>query len=52
MAEAARQPRWFLVLSALAAAGGAEGYVPLLTVRLPQRITELQGRRMWQCWRR
>ena len=42
-AEPARQPRWFLVLFALAAAGGAVGYVPLLTVLLPQRITELQG---------
>lgn len=42
-AEPARQPRWFLALFALAAAGGAVGYVPLLTVLLPQRITELQG---------
>ena len=33
-----RQPRWFLTLFALAAAGGAVGYVPLLTVLLPQRI--------------
>lgn len=41
--EAARQPRWFLALFALAAAGGAVGYVPLLTVLLPQRIAELQG---------
>lgn len=40
---AARQPRWFLALFALAAAGGAVGYVPLLTVLLPQRIAELQG---------
>lgn len=39
----ARQPRWFLALFALAAAGGAVGYVPLLTVLLPQRIAELQG---------
>ena len=38
-----RQPRWFLALFALAAAGGAVGYVPLLTVLLPQRIAELQG---------
>lgn len=42
-AEPARQPRWFLALFALAAAGGAVGYVPLLTVLLPQRIAELQG---------
>lgn len=41
--EPARQPRWFLVLFALAAAGGAVGYAPLLTVLLPQRIAELQG---------
>ncbi|MEQ5788548.1 MFS transporter [Erythrobacter sp. NFXS35] len=41
--EAARQPGWFLVLFALAAAGGAVAYVPLLTVLLPQRIAELQG---------
>lgn len=41
--EPARQPRWFLALFALAAAGGAVGYVPLLTVLLPQRIAELQG---------
>lgn len=38
-----RQPRWFLALFALAAAGGAVGYVPLLTVLLPQRIADLQG---------
>jgi MFS family permease len=38
-----RQPRWFLFLFALAAAGGAVAYVPLLTVLLPQRIAELQG---------
>jgi MFS family permease len=38
-----RQPVWFLVLFALAAAGGAVAYVPLLTVLLPQRIAELQG---------
>lgn len=42
-AEPARQPGWFLALFALAAAGGAVGYVPLLTVLLPQRIAELQG---------
>lgn len=38
-----RQPGWFLTLFALAAAGGAVAYVPLLTVLLPQRIAELQG---------
>ncbi|MDZ4138556.1 MAG: MFS transporter [Erythrobacter sp.] len=38
-----RQPRWFLVLFALAAAGGAVAYVPLLTVLLPQQIVTLQG---------
>lgn len=38
-----RQPRWFLLAFALAAAGGAVGYVPLLTVLLPQRIADLQG---------
>ena len=42
-AEPARQPRWFLALFAFAAAGGAVGYVPLLTVLLPQRIAELRG---------
>ncbi|KPF62500.1 MFS transporter [Porphyrobacter sp. AAP60] len=42
-AGADRQPRWFLVLFALAAAGGAVAYVPLLTVLVPQRIVELQG---------
>lgn len=42
-AEPARQPRWFVALFALAAAGGAVGYVPLLTVLLPQHIAELQG---------
>lgn len=40
---AQRQPVWFLALFALAAAGGAVAYVPLLTVLLPQRIAELQG---------
>jgi len=39
----ARQPRWFLAVFALAAGGGAVGYVPLLTVLMPQRIAELQG---------
>jgi sugar phosphate permease len=38
-----RQPVWFLALFALAAAGGAVAYVPLLTVLLPQRIAELEG---------
>ncbi len=38
-----RQPIWFLALFALAAAGGAVAYVPLLTVLLPQAIAELQG---------
>lgn len=38
-----RQPGWFLALFALAAAGGAVAYVPLLTVLLPQRIADLQG---------
>ena len=38
-----RQPGWFLWLYALAAAGGAVAFVPLLTVLLPQRIADLQG---------
>jgi MFS family permease len=38
-----RQPGWFLALFALASAGGAVAYVPLLTVLLPQTIAELQG---------
>ena len=38
-----RQPGWFLALFALASAGGAVAYVPLLTVLLPQAIAELQG---------
>lgn len=42
--EPARQPRWFLALFALASAGGAVAYVPLLTVLLPQAIADLQGR--------
>jgi MFS family permease len=41
--EPERQPGWFLLLYALAAAGGAVAFVPLLTVLLPQRIAELQG---------
>lgn len=42
-APPARQPGWFLALFALAAAGGAVAYVPLLTVLLPQAIADLQG---------
>ncbi|MEE4317213.1 MAG: MFS transporter [Erythrobacter sp.] len=42
-AEPAHQPVWFLALFALAAAGGAVAFVPLLTVLLPQRIAEMQG---------
>ena len=38
-----RQPGWFLALFALAAAGGAVAYVPLLTVLLPQAIADIQG---------
>jgi MFS family permease len=38
-----RQPAWFVALFALAAAGGAVAFVPLLTVLLPQRIADLQG---------
>ncbi|MBU7579956.1 MAG: MFS transporter [Porphyrobacter sp.] len=41
--EPRRQPGWFLALFALAAAGGAVAYVPLLTVLLPQAIADLQG---------
>lgn len=43
LAPPERQPGWFLALFALAAAGGAVAYVPLLTVLLPQRIADLQG---------
>lgn len=43
-AEPERQPGWFLVLFALASAGGAVAFVPLLTVLLPERIASLQGR--------
>jgi len=43
LSEDERQPGWFLALFALAAAGGAVAYVPLLTVLLPQRIADLQG---------
>lgn len=42
-AAPARQPGWFLILFALASAGGAVAYVPLLTVLLPQAIADLQG---------
>ncbi len=38
-----QQPLWFLLLLALAAAGGAVAYVPFLTVLLPVLITELRG---------
>lgn len=41
--EPERQPVWFLALFALAAAGGAVAFVPLLTVLLPQQIATLQG---------
>jgi len=43
LADEARQPLWFLLLLALAAAGGAAAYVPFLTVLLPVRIVELSG---------
>lgn len=38
-----RQPLWFLLLLALAAAGGAVAYVPFLTVLLPVKIAQLAG---------
>lgn len=38
-----RQSRRFLYLYALAWAGGAAGYIPLLTVILPARVTGLAG---------
>ncbi len=41
--EPERQPGWFLALFALASAGGAVAFVPLLTVLLPQQIASLQG---------
>jgi MFS family permease len=41
--EPQRQPGWFLALFALASAGGAVAFVPLLTVLLPQQIASLQG---------
>ena len=37
----ARQPLWFLVLYALAWAGGSIAYVPFLTILLPVRIAAL-----------
>lgn len=40
---AARQSRRFLALYALAWAGGAAAYIPLLTVLLPARVTVLAG---------
>lgn len=44
MADAnARQSTRFLLLYALAAAGGAVAYVPFLTVLLPVRITAMSG---------
>lgn len=36
-----RQPIWFLVALALAAAGGAVAYVPFLTVLLPLKVNQL-----------
>src|SRR3546814_1478145 len=36
-----RQPLWFLLVLALASAGGAVAYVPFLTVLVPVRITEI-----------
>lgn len=39
----APQPLWFILLLALAAAGGAVAYVPFLTVLLPVRIADLTG---------
>ena len=38
-----RQPLWFLLLLALAVAGGAVAYVPFLTVLLPVKIAQLTG---------
>jgi len=38
-----RQPLWFLLVLALAAAGGAVAYVPFLTILLPIKVTELTG---------
>lgn len=39
----ARQPVWFMALFALAISGGSVAYVPLLTVLLPIKITQLMG---------
>lgn len=39
----ARQPMWFLLALALAAAGGAMAYVPFLTVLLPVKILQITG---------
>ena len=36
-----RQPLWFLITLALAAAGGAVAYVPFLTVLLPLKVNQL-----------
>ena len=41
--EANRQRSGFLLLYALAVAGGSIAYVPLLTLLLPGRIAELAG---------
>jgi len=41
--DTTRQPLWFLLLLALAVAGGAVAYVPFLTVLLPVLISELTG---------
>lgn len=38
-----KQPLWFLLILALAVAGGAVAYVPFLTVLLPVRIGQLEG---------
>lgn len=38
-----RQSSRFIILYALAAAGGSAAYAPFLTVLLPQRVTELAG---------
>lgn len=38
-----RQPIWFLGLFALAVGGGAIAYMPLLTVLLPLKITEMMN---------
>ncbi len=42
-AQAAPQTKRFMLLYALAWAGGAIGYVPFLTLLLPARVTELTG---------